>query len=635
MRKILPLAHLLFAISLNGAAQQEKMRFVVRPYLQFATQHSIRVRWETSEMATTLVEYAPAGFRSGKVRFTQKISQPGTRLMHDVELEGLKPETNYFYRVSSILPGGDTLISEINPFRTAVNDSSAFAFSVFSDSQERPAVWGNITRLAERERPDFALHAGDLVDLGYIKKDWTDEFFAPAYDFMKKIPLYSILGNHEHDASWYYQYMYNPAPAYRYSFRYGNAEFFMVDTDQPIGPGSDMYNWLEQSLARSTATWKFVVHHYPPYSSDADDFGDTGMERSILGDEDARGLVPLYEKYGVDIVFDGHIHLYERTWPIRGNKVVDHDGVIYVTTGGAGGDTEIAAPTRSWFTNTVRTVHHFCYCAVNGNNLQFKAIDENGLLFDYFGLDRSRHATAAANIAPAAPVFPLERRVFPDTLSVFLDAALPDDTIRYTLDGSRPNASSPLYTKPILLDKTTTINIASFNRSGMSRINTATFALLKPYAATALHHPGQGLSYRYFTGQIKDQDLEKFQHCLFSAQGTVPVPAPSLIPHRRQYWGAIYEGFIKVPSDGYYKFEGHADHIFRLHIEHRLLMEELDQETNFTSGLYLKAGYHPIRIDYYDSRADRAFLEFYYSGPGIQRQPVPASAFFHLSTQND
>src|SRR6185295_17887575 len=145
---------------------------------------------------------------------------------------------------------------------------------------------------------------------------------------------------------------------------------------------SDMYNWLEQSLARSTATWKFVVHHYPPYSSYADDFGDTKMERSLLGDEDARGLVPLYEKYGVDIVFDGHIHLYERTWPIRRNKVVDHDGVIYVTTGGAGGDTEIAAPTRSWFTNTVRTVHHFCYCAINGNSLQFKAIDENGQLFD-------------------------------------------------------------------------------------------------------------------------------------------------------------------------------------------------------------------------------------------------------------
>src|SRR6186713_1087360 len=218
----------------SASAQPEKMRFVVRPYLQYATQHSIRILWETSENATTMVEYGPAGINATRADLSGKIAIPGVRTMHEVELTGLQTETNYFYRVSSILAGGDTLTSEINPFQTAVRDSSAFAFVVFGDSQERPAAWGNIARLAERERPNFALHAGDLVDLGYIKKDWVDEFFAPANDFMKKIPLYSILGNHEHDAAWYYQYLSNPEPEYRYHFRYGNAEFFMVDTDQPL-----------------------------------------------------------------------------------------------------------------------------------------------------------------------------------------------------------------------------------------------------------------------------------------------------------------------------------------------------------------------------------------------------------------
>ena len=628
MRKIVLLACWLLLTAGIASAQRESMGFTVRPYLQYATQHSIRILWETFENATTLVEYGPARINATHADLTEKVSIPGTRTMHEVELTGLRTETNYFYKVSSVLPGGDTITTGINPFRTAVGDSSAFAFVVFGDSQERPAAWGNITRLAERERPDFALHAGDLVDLGYIKKDWVEEFFAPAYDFMKKIPVYSILGNHEHDARWYYQYLSNPEPEYRYHFRYGNAEFFMVDTDQPLQPGSEVYDWLEQSLARSTATWKFVVHHYAPYSSDEDDYGDTKKAGSVLGDEDVRALVPLYEKYGVDIVFNGHIHLYERTWPIYRNKVVENNGVVYITTGGAGGDTETAAPTRSWFTNTVRTTHHFCYCTINGSHLQFKAIDEQGQLFDYFDIYGSRKNKMAMDRSPAAPAFSPQRRIFTDTMAVSLSSALPGETIRYTLDGSEPSANAIPYHSPILLERTTTITAASFNEYGHSRFSKTTFVAQKPYPAIALNNPRPGLRFRYFTGMISDTDVEKFKNLTFSAQGQIAGPDPALIPHRRQFWGAVYDGFIKVPADGYYQFDGHADHIFRLHLENRLLIEELDQETNFRTEIYLQKGFHPIKIEYYNRRADRAFMEFYYSGPGIERQPVPGSVYF-------
>ncbi len=105
-------------------------------------------------------------------------------------------------------------------------------------------------------------------------------------------------------------------------------------------PGSEQYDWLEWELAHSTATWKIVTHHYPPFSSDENDFGDT---RKSLAREGNRYLEPargLYEKYGVDIVFYGHIHVYERTWPIYKGKATTKGGVIYLNVGGSGGDLE-------------------------------------------------------------------------------------------------------------------------------------------------------------------------------------------------------------------------------------------------------------------------------------------------------
>ena len=50
-----------------------------------------------------------------------------------------------------------------------------------------------------------------------------------------------------------------------------------------------------------------------------------------MGDLRARKLVPLYEKYGVDIVWNGHIHSYERTWPIREEKAVESDAPFYLS----------------------------------------------------------------------------------------------------------------------------------------------------------------------------------------------------------------------------------------------------------------------------------------------------------------
>ncbi|MEL6612443.1 MAG: hypothetical protein AAFQ53_10145 [Bacteroidota bacterium] len=96
-----------------------------------------------------------------------------------------------------------------------------------------------------------------------------------------------------------------------------------------------------------------------------------------------RELVTLFDEHGVDIVWNGHIHSYERTWPLRAGRATDAEGgTVYMITGGGGGSLETAGPIRPSFQNTVKHGHHFCYVAVNGRTLEMRAYDLEGRLFD-------------------------------------------------------------------------------------------------------------------------------------------------------------------------------------------------------------------------------------------------------------
>ena len=103
------------------------------------------------------------------------------------------------------------------------------------------------------------------------------------------------------------------------------------------------------------------------------------MERPVdtRGDPRVRALVPLYDRHGVDIVWNGHIHSYERTWPLRGERAVGARtrAPTYMITGGGGGSLETPGPIRPWFQNHVRRGHHYCLVAVNGRTLEMKAFD--------------------------------------------------------------------------------------------------------------------------------------------------------------------------------------------------------------------------------------------------------------------
>lgn len=359
-------------------------RFIVKPYLQFATEKSINIVFEFSNSIKSKVLY---GETLEKLKIVNSVKDSK---IHKILIDSLSSNKKYFYKVIGITDEGKEVESEILTFKTAVNDGT-FAFCVVGDTQNNPEIWGIISNHIWNERPDFVLHAGDIVGSGDAKYEWVNEYFHPASELMGRVPIYHVLGNHEDDANHYYNYMVNPSPEWFYKFNYGNAEFFMIDSNRDLNEGSEQYELLENALRSSTAYWKFAVHHHPCYSSDEDDYGNAYKEIAEQGDPKVQALIELYEKYGVDLVFSGHIHDYERTWPLKKNKVNLSEGVIYIQTGGGGGGLENYAPTRSWFTAKVKREHHYIFINILDNVLNFYAYDKNWQLFDNYSLNKKEN----------------------------------------------------------------------------------------------------------------------------------------------------------------------------------------------------------------------------------------------------
>jgi hypothetical protein len=364
----------------------QELKFVVKPYLQAGASNSMTVMAETTQPARLRVEYGE--LQPLKLR-AEAAEAAG---ISTVTLANLKPFTRYFYRATAEDAQGNRARSDLYSFQTTPGPDLPWAFGILGDTQRNPEVTRRCANGIFALRPNFLLHLGDVVDDGFAKQQWVFDLFEPCSQLFANVPTFPVIGNHEKNAHWYYDYFHLPAPEYCYTFTCGNAQFFMVDSNKDCKPGSEQFRWLEQSLAASKATWKFTAHHHPCFSSDEDDYGDhlTGKpgKQVSWGDSNARHLVPLYEKYGVDIAFAGHIHSYERTWPILQMTINQAKGVRYIVSGGGGGGLEQAAPQRAWFSVHVQRGHHYCFAAVHDRTIEFKAYDLDGRLFDTFSLTK-------------------------------------------------------------------------------------------------------------------------------------------------------------------------------------------------------------------------------------------------------
>src|SRR5262249_45092612 len=258
-------------------------------------------------------------------------------------------------------------------FRTD-DPQAPFTFLVVGDTGSGSPMQYAVKDAMLATPADFIIHVGDFVyDFGI-----DTEFFVPYRELLPRFPLWPCVGNHDVATGggkpWSGLFL-TPAntpvssPNY-YSFDGGNAHAAVIDTNQSTSPGSPQYVFLDRDLAASTALWKFVVLHHTIYSS--------GVTHGsyLLG---RANLVPLFDARGVDIVFMGHEHNYERTFPLRGNKVVAPGaGTVYITTGGGGHDVKPLGP-LSTFTAYAESAFGFNTVAIDRGTLVLRMIRADGV----------------------------------------------------------------------------------------------------------------------------------------------------------------------------------------------------------------------------------------------------------------
>lgn len=354
-----------------SAVQQAPLDLLKGPYLQSVTTDSIVVSWETSEPSDSLVDYGLTA------QYTHKMYDDTESELHEVRLTGLEAGTSYHYQVTSVR--GDEMVSSGDGvFQSAVEAGTPFRFAAYGDTRSNPEDHASVVKGIIASEPRFVIHTGDFVARGTEYKRWDREFFGPAAPMLRNIPLFPCLGNHEDNAAWYYYFFDTPEGGGDhgerwYAFDYGSAHFTVVDTDTDFSAGSAQYAWLEEDLRSTRSGWLFVVHHHPAYSS-----GPHGGNGAVQ-----EHLVPLYEAHGVAAVFQGHDHIYERSYK---------DGVYYIVTGGGGAPRYDCQQKPNPYHQCCGSDLHYCILDIYGATAAFHAHRADGTVLDSIVFRSSRMA---------------------------------------------------------------------------------------------------------------------------------------------------------------------------------------------------------------------------------------------------
>jgi hypothetical protein len=297
-------------------------------------------------------------------------------------LENLKPATTYEYQAGSPSAGAWSALAE---FSTAPDGAAPFSFFHCSDTHSNEE-WGALLAETFARHPDtdFCVISGDLVGTGMEREDWdmTLEYGEPVFHTR---PIMPAVGNHDAQlglgAGMYLDIFGLPEngpkenlPETAYTFRYSNAEFFVLDVMSDTKPQGI---WLEEQLKQSDAHWKIAIFHFPFYARD----------KSYPDLHEAWGT--LFDRYHVDLVLTGHIHTYMRTHPMRAGKTVEStkDGTVYVTSVSIPG-----RPTRGdkpAFAAATAGGGLLCnVISVDGDRLTFRAETVGGEVKDEFVIEK-------------------------------------------------------------------------------------------------------------------------------------------------------------------------------------------------------------------------------------------------------
>ncbi len=356
------------------------------------------------------------------------------RLIHRVEVTGLEPDKEYQFRVGEF--------TRIRKFRTMPAEAlRPVRIAVGGDVRHRIEWMDQTNRRAARYDPDFVLWGGDLA-----YADGMEERVYRWYEFLEStmrtlmtddgrvIPVLSSLGNHEVLGGYYYRDEHDRrdglpefygseehkemiSPYYYALFAfpghpgYGVLDFgdylsvVILDTDHNNPIDGEQTEWLEEILnERQDIPHIFPTYHNPAYPSVRNPEWDSS-------DRVRENWVPLFEEYGVRVVFEKHDHIYKRTFPILEDQI-NSKGVVYIGDGAWGvGTREIGRSheEHAWYLDRAASERHFILTTIHGAHQHFLMINEDGQIIDEY--PQTPH-TDFSPVRMAEPWLPAEETEF-------------------------------------------------------------------------------------------------------------------------------------------------------------------------------------------------------------------------------
>ncbi len=469
-RHSLIIALIMALLSTNSQAQPTD--FIVSPYLQLGaapTLTSLDLMWHTTDAdADWSVEVKASekdAWKKMEAPKVKKVTAKGIepRRIYNTILTDLISGKEFNYRVSK----GKKVVFTSNG-KAPKSADQPYRFVAIGDIGAGTANQKSAATQIFNSNPDFVAIPGDIVYERGLASEYDTRFW-PIYNSMKIDSGFPMMkstlfvgapGNHDTDtrdldkfpdAMSYYYFWNQPlngpvctegsaglpvvtgnetnkkafmdaagqnfASMANFSFDYGNAHWLIVDSNPYMDwTDSTLVKWVTDDLAKAKdATWRFVMFHHPGFNSSIDHYEQQHM----------RLLSPVFEKAKVDIVFNGHVHNYQRTFPIRfkkekngtllvggkdsksvrgrvvnGNWKLDKSfdgkinttpqGVIYIITGAGGQELynpEQTTDPDSWqkFTDKFLSLEHsFTVADVDGKTLIVRQISADGKELDSF-----------------------------------------------------------------------------------------------------------------------------------------------------------------------------------------------------------------------------------------------------------
>ena len=374
------------------------------PYLQNPSPKAVTVQWETDEPGEPVVRFYPAaeGYRgpiqTAAGRVHEKVTlgvtpgDPGSPApvfyLYRARLENLAPNTEYRYWVENSVEGKGAVASEPRIFRTWPAKAERVTFIAYGDSRSNPEAHRAVARNFNRHSPDFILHTGDLVQSGGSFEQWGPQFFEPLADIIDHVPMLIARGNHEGGAENVLRLFDMPEGRTWFSFDYGPVHVVVLDYGKE---DEGVLAWLEKDLAASKAPWKIAAYHVPTFN--------LGGHRSAAG---RTTFLPLFEKYGVDVVLTGHSHIYERFRPLRRAGVPGARPITFITTGGGGAG--LYDVTEHPLLAKTAKVLHYCLFTADAKTLRMQTFTPDGKVLDALTISKKDGQYDEAYLAQAQPM---------------------------------------------------------------------------------------------------------------------------------------------------------------------------------------------------------------------------------------